>query len=161
MDNTKEMIIMFGRKYNSVTRRDDETDDQFQNRSLKNTHLTHQSQILDVLIACFEKEAQAWYVELRNYPRKIMDVEDRAKMLSIRCGDDDEAYFNAYRQLDKQRTNCHNAALVAAQHLNDMCDDLHIEHLFKAELSSAPGKRTVAGEEILDFVAFFERKEAE
>ena len=62
-----------------------------------------------------------------------------------------QRFNDGFARLDKRRSFYHDGAISAAKQLNDLCDQLHIEHLFQAEPDTRFGARSVIGEEMVAF----------
>lgn len=88
---------------------------------------------------------------LNRYRFCIKDMENRIPMLKIYYEGDNYAFNEAFERLDKQRSFYHEGAIDAAGRLNEMCDTLHIRHLFEQKISDAKGERENIGEEIISF----------
>lgn len=121
----------------------------------KHPELGRQAQIFDVLHACFQNEADLFVESIISYWKEIHAMEQSVKMLRFRCEGDNAAFNDAFARLDKRRSFYHDGAISAAKQLNDLCDQLHIEHLFQAEPDTRFGARSVIGEEMISFAEMF------
>lgn len=121
----------------------------------KHPELGRQVQIFDVLHACFPNEADLFVESIISYWKEIHAMEQSVKMLRFRCEGDNAAFNDAFARLDKRRSFYHDGAISAAKQLNDLCDQLHIEHLFQAEPDTRFGARSVIGEEMISFAEMF------
>lgn len=128
MNNTQDMIRMFS-KHTGASK------------------IEQQLAIHDVLLACFSSEVKVLTNEILNYRRIIFEVEQRFQEIELKW-DNDPA---ALAQADKRRTIAHNAAINAAAQLNQLCDQLNIDHLFAAETNPRPDLRRIIGEEMIAF----------
>lgn len=128
MNNTQDMIRIFFKH----------TDD---------SKIERQLAIHDVLLVCFPSEAKALINEVVNYRRIIFEVEQRFREIELKWDND----RSALAQADQRRTIAHNAAISAAAQLNQLCNQLNIDHLFAAETNPRPDLRRIIGEEMLAF----------
>lgn len=117
----------------------------------KHRELGRQALIFDVLHSCFPQEAEIFSQSIISYREEIKSMEREVQMLRFRCEGDNEAFNDGFARLDKRRSFYHDGAIEAAKQLNDLCDQLHIEHLFQAETDKRFGARSVIGEELLFF----------
>ncbi len=117
----------------------------------KHPGFSRQVQIFDVLHACFPQEADLFVASIISYRKEIKTMEQSVLMLRFRCEGDNAAFNDEFARLDKRRSFYHDGAIEAAKHLNELCDDLHIEHLFQAQTDTRYGARSVIGEEMIAF----------
>lgn len=114
-----------------------------------------QLKTLSMLMMCFENQVKTELMAFLRYPSYIKTMEEKEPLMRLWYEGDNDTFDKKWVQMNDTRSFNHNGAIDAAGRVNQLCDDIHLPHLFKNQTRKEEGYRGMIGKEMTDLAILY------